>query len=489
MPKLLSLSRAARLAGVSRAEIQRKIREQNAKTFEGKLSIVILKQLYPHLEIEADPVFDRIQRIKAEARPKSRYSDGWLPDQETLVARLKEFHRTLVHAKSTLNVSEALVKDALDELIRSVENPEKQLRTSVNECIGLLQSVLKRMHRASSTTVTQINKEPLPTTVSANVRILPSDHEFQIEGNDSILEAGLKAGFYLDYGCTSHNCGKCKCRVVSGEVYKIADHDYFLSAKEQEDGYILGCCHTADSDLVIEANEAGVEEELPWQEIRAVVRKTWLEDQDLALLHIQTPRSQTLRFKAGQQVELSTEDGNVADLYIASCPCDGRNLQFMVAREPGNPLSEQVFGQGLGKQTVMLKGPSGHFVLREESTSAVLFLAKAKGFAPIKSLLEQAINIDHAEGLHLIQIDCFPPGSTLDNLCRTWNDSLDDFLYTTIDAETRLPDLLEQLASAVAGAPQVDIYIAGPADWLASLMKVGQSRGLEPENWYCQAVD
>ena len=72
MPKLLSLSRAARLAGVSRAEIQRKIREQNAKTFEGKLSIEILKQLYPYVKIGADPVFDRIQRIKAEARPKSR---------------------------------------------------------------------------------------------------------------------------------------------------------------------------------------------------------------------------------------------------------------------------------------------------------------------------------------------------------------------------------------------------------------------------------
>lgn len=489
MPKMLSLSRAARLAGVSRAEIQQRVREYDAKSFEGKLSMEILQELYPHLELEADPVLDRIQRIKAEARPKSRYSDGWLPDKETLLARLKEFHRALVHARSTLNVSEALIKDALDELTRSPKASEPQLRNSVAESVELLKRVLQRLQRASSTTVTQITREPLPATVSTNVSILPSGHEFQLEGNDSILEAGLKAGFYLDYGCTSHNCGKCKCRVISGSVYKIEDHDYFLSAREREEGYILACCYTADSDLVIEASEAGVEEDLPLQEIRAIVRKTRPEGKDLVLLHVQTPRSQTLRFKAGQQVELTTEDGGAADFYIASCPCDGRNLQFMVAREPGNPLSDQVFGPGVAKQTVMLKGPNGHFVLREESTSAVLFLAKDKGFAPIKSLVEQAINIDHAERLHLITLDCYPARSSLNNLCRAWNDSLDNFLYTRAAVQTGVEELLEQLAAALSGLSWTDVYIAGPTEWLDGLTAAAQLRGLEPENWHCQPVD
>ena len=489
MPKLLSLARASRLAGVSRAEIQQRVREQDVKTFEGKLSMESLQELYPHLELEADPILDRMQQIKADARPKKRYSDGWLPDQDTLLNRLKEFHRTLVQARSTLNTSEAMVKDALDELNRSADAPEPQLRNSVAESIGLLERVLRRMQRASTTTVTEIAREPLPTKVSTQVHILPSGHEFQLEGNDSILEAGLKAGFYLDYGCTSHNCGKCKCRIVSGRVYKIQDHDYILSAREQEEGYILACCYTADSDLVIEASEAGGEEELPQQEIRAIVRKLRREGETLALLHVQTPRSHTLRFKAGQQVQVTTEDGSAADLYIASCPCDGRNLQFIVTQQAGDPLSDRVFGDGLARQTVMLKGPTGRFVLKEESTAAALFLAKGKGFAPIKSLVEQAISIDHAEGLHLITLDCFPIRSSFDNLCRAWNDSLDNFLYTPQGAEARVEDLIEQLAAAVSGTSTVDIYVAGPTDWLKTLTAAAESKGLRPQHWHCQAVD
>lgn len=489
MPKLLSLSRAARLAGVSRAEIQQRIREQDAKAFEGKLSMEVLRELYPQLALESDPVLDRIQRIKAEARPKLRYSDGLLPDQETLLDRLKEFHRALVLARSTLNASEALVKDALDELTRSAAASEPRLRNSVTESLGLLKRVLEHLQRAGGTSVSKVTKEPLPTSVSTNVRILPSGHEFQLVGNDSILEAGLKAGFYLDYGCISHNCGKCKCRVVSGSVYKMEEHDYFLSARERGEGYILACCHTADSDLVIEASEAGVEEDLPQQEIRAIVRKTRAEGKDLTLMHVQTPRSQTLRFKAGQQVELITENGGVADLYIASCPCDGRNLQFMVAREPGSPLSEQVFGQCVAKQTVMLKGPSGRFVLREESISVVLFLAKGKGFAPIKSLVEQAINIDHAEELHLITLGCYPARLYLDNLCRAWNDSLDNFFYTPVAVQTGAVYLVDQLTAALSGESQTDVYIAGPADWLDDLTTAARVNGLETKSWHCQPVD
>ena len=143
MPKLLSISRAARLAGVSRAEIQQRVREKDAKVFEGKISMEVLQELYPHLELEADLILDRINRIKAEAKPKSRYSDGWLPDRETLLSRLKGFHHALVHARSALNASEVLINDALDELTRSTNASEPQLRNSVTESVGLLKKPCK----------------------------------------------------------------------------------------------------------------------------------------------------------------------------------------------------------------------------------------------------------------------------------------------------------------------------------------------------------
>ena len=70
---------------------------------------------------------------------------------------------------------------------------------------------------------------------------MPSGHEFLIEGFESILEAGLRGGLALDYGCSNGNCGKCKCKVVSGQVKQIERHDYVLTEAEKGLGYVLAC--------------------------------------------------------------------------------------------------------------------------------------------------------------------------------------------------------------------------------------------------------
>jgi len=54
--------------------------------------------------------------------------------------------------------------------------------------------------------------------MSAHVQVKPSGREFFVDGNDSLLEAALRSGLSLDYGCSAGSCGKCKARVVSGQV-------------------------------------------------------------------------------------------------------------------------------------------------------------------------------------------------------------------------------------------------------------------------------
>ena len=70
---------------------------------------------------------------------------------------------------------------------------------------------------------------------------------------------------------------------------------------------------------------------------------------DTLQLHLQTPRSHRLRFLAGQSVTLGIAEGDAAraQLPIASCPCDDRNLHFFVDREAGDPLSSRLFGGAL----------------------------------------------------------------------------------------------------------------------------------------------
>ena len=108
----------------------------------------------------------------------------------------------------------------------------------------------------------------------AAVTVRPSGHRFKVKGCESLLEAGLRAGLNLDYGCGDGRCGLCKARVVGGTVVPLrAAADAPLSAIEREQGYALLCTHTASTEeLTILALEAAGPADLPRQDIEAVVR-------------------------------------------------------------------------------------------------------------------------------------------------------------------------------------------------------------------------
>ncbi|MEW6687639.1 MAG: 2Fe-2S iron-sulfur cluster-binding protein [Pseudomonadota bacterium] len=301
--------------------------------------------------------------------------------------------------------------------------------------------------------------------MTARVKLEPSGREFSVDGNDSLLEAALGAGLALDYGCSTGSCGKCKARVVSGEVRRLRHSDYALGAAEKAAGVVLMCCHGAATDLVLEAREARGAADMPLQAIEARVKAVSPMGEDMRLLHLQTPRSNRLRFLAGQSARLALADGAGATFPIASCPCDERNLQFHVPRRAGDAFAERVFGALKAGDPVRLEGPRGEFVLNEESRRALVFIAFDTGFAPVKGLLEHAMALEAAGTLHLYWLAAGAGGHYLDNLCRSWAGALDNFHYHAVTAQAELWRLLGQHA----GLRDCDVYAAGPAPQVGAL--------------------
>jgi len=211
---------------------------------------------------------------------------------------------------------------------------------------------------------------------------------FFVEGQDSILDAALRAGFAVDYRCSNGNCGMCKGRILKGEVKKIRHHDFVIPEMEKSQGYVLLCCNTAVTDVLVEADEAENASEIPRQEVRARVKRLESVGTQDAILHLQTPRNQRLRFLAGQSARLSVR-GEEADFPIASCPCDDRNLQFHLHR--GESFADKAF-ELHPNDCVDLVAPHGNFVLDDDSPRSLLFVAFGGGFAPIKSLVERIVD-------------------------------------------------------------------------------------------------
>lgn len=461
MPQLLTLSRAARLAGVTRSELQKTLRDSGTEAFEGKIRISDLLALYPDINPDRDPVFERIERIKRNARPKTEYSDGWMPDTEVLMTRLKEMNRVLVQTKAALYGAEQLLRDVLARLESLADSSGAS--EALRDVHDWLAGRLTTPSTSPDARAELFARDAFYKVLAPSVTIAGSGHEFYVEGRDTILEAALKAGLHLEYGCSSGNCGTCKARVVSGKVKQVRPHDYLLSQHERENGYILACSCTAVTDVVLDAAEAHEPSDLPQQSLRARVKRIERLAPELALLDLQTPQTQTLRFMAGQSVELSDENGHRASYPLASCPCDGRNLQFFVERRAETPFSDAVLDGSLSGQAIEIHGPVGDFVLQEESDAPALLIAVMDGFAPIKSLIEHAISIDHAESLNLYVLGWGDTVPHVNNLCRAWRDALDNFHVTLLADKTAPQRVMEHIRSDLLDLAACEVYLAGPA--------------------------
>lgn len=75
------------------------------------------------------------------------------------------------------------------------------------------------------------------------------DGEFDIMSNETILECAYRNGIEIKYHCAAGHCGKCKVKLISGEV--ILDHSGGISRDNIEKGFILACCSIPKGDIEI----------------------------------------------------------------------------------------------------------------------------------------------------------------------------------------------------------------------------------------------
>jgi len=468
--QLLTVSRAAHLIGTTRAALQKRISAGELLSFDGMVSTEDLTRVFPDVKLEDSGAFERITKIKEEAFGR-RVRERLLPNQEILAQRLAAQSEELEDVRRHLAHYHDLI-EALRERIEilAAGSPSDQLA----DLAGFLEQGLASVLGSDEPTDTVAVMDDMLRVVSAHVTVKPSGHEFFVEGSETVLNAALRAGLAPSYGCGNGNCGLCKARVVSGTLRQTHASDYPLSAGERSQGYALLCSHTAVSDLVIEMLEARAPDDIPEQEFVAKVRSVTPLDGEVMLLHLQTPRTSRLRFLAGQSVTLSVSGSTAnfrADYPIASCPCDDRNLLFHIRRDPANDADEfarRLFAGAIKVQDpVSVFGPWGDFVLDKDSSRPLLFVACDTGFAPIKSLVENALAADVAGTMTMVWAATRPDGHYLANQCRAWADALDDFRYLPLTAPdgAAAVEALQAARAQLADPAGWDVYVAGPASF------------------------
>ena len=494
MSGTVTVWRAAQLVGVARKTLQAQVRAGELALNDGQIAIDDLLRLYPQTNLEDSGMLERVLRIKDEAFGK-RVRERVLPSQEVLAQRLFGQTQELADVRRHLQHYHRLVIDV-----------QAQIRSCVAESLdaaprGHLQALEQCLSKGLSEVLAMESVDPLTVmdemlrVVFARVEVRPSGREFIVEGHDTLLQAGLKAGLQLNYGCGNGSCGLCKARVVSGETIKVRPHDYPLSETEKLQGHVLLCAHTAaSSQVMIETLEAHGPHDIPAQLIATRVRAVTPLAPDTLLLHLQTPRTDRLRFLAGQSLSLglaSTDEFACSTYPIASCPCDDRNLHLYIARANDDPFAAVLFAGAVKPgDAITVWGPSGDFV-HVETPRPLVFAACDTAFAPARSLIEHAMAVDAAPSISLYWLATRADGHFLANQCRAWSAALDQFEYT-----------LYTDADAVAGARQIatamrvdlidiqcDFYLAGPAGFVTTLQDELRAGGVPAGQIFAYTAD
>ena len=256
MAGTVTVWRAAQLVGVARGRLQAHVRAGELSISDGQVAIEDLLRLYPQTSIEDTGMLERVLRIKDEAFGK-RIRERVLPSQEVLAQRLFGQTQELADVRRHLQQYHRLVIDVQSHIrALAAESPDTVVGERCRELDQHLSNGLSEVLAMESVDRLTVMDEMLKV-MNARVTVRPSGREFVVEGHDTLLQAGLKAGLKLNYGCGNGTCGLCKARVVAGETIKVQNHDYPLSESEKSQGHVLLCAHTAaSSEVMIETLEA-----------------------------------------------------------------------------------------------------------------------------------------------------------------------------------------------------------------------------------------
>ena len=223
------------------------------------------------------------------------------------------------------------------------------------------------------------------------ISVQPSGRSFVAQSGEVILTAAIREGVGMPYGCKDGACGSCKCLKLSGNVTHGPHQAKALSPEEESAGWVLTCCATPTTDVVLESRQVTEVGAFPVKKMPVRVSSLQRVSDDVIALRLQLPAAEAFQYHAGQYVEFLLRDGDRRSYSMANAPHNQgtpAHLELHLRHMHGGKFTDHVFGAMKEKEILRIEGPFGSFFLREDSDKPIVLLASGTGFAPIKAIIE-----------------------------------------------------------------------------------------------------
>lgn len=322
--------------------------------------------------------------------------------------------------------------------------------------------------------------------MSFHIRVPASGHEFLAKEKETILDAALRQGVGLPYGCRNGACGRCSGEVISGSTEYHGAELRASARKEHEAGKVLFCQACATSDLEIEVREIVKSGDIEIKTLPCRVEKKELLTHDVMKLQLKLPETERLQFMAGQYLEFILKDGKRRAFSIANAPHDDALLELHIRHVPDGHFGDFVF-DGLKEKTLMrIEAPLGSYFLREDSNRPIILMGGGTGFAPLKSMLEHAFYTGMDRSIHLFCGVRAKRDLYMDAMVQEWLALHPNLEYTAVLSQPSEEDnwqgetgfVHESVIKHYPDLSGYDVYLSGPPPMVKAGMDLFYENGL-----------
>ena len=303
--------------------------------------------------------------------------------------------------------------------------------------------------------------------MSFTITVMPSGHQFQAESNESILDAALRQGVSLPYGCRGGRCGACVAPLVSGQIHYPGDLQP-PALEGQPSDRCTPCTAVAESDLTLQIPEIASSTDIEVKILPCRVQKIDHLAHDVIRLFLKLPDNQRLQFMAGQYLDFILADGRHRAFSIANPPHDDELIELHIRHVDGGTFTDWVFEKMQDKAILRIEAPHGSFVLDESSTRPKVFVAGGTGFAPIKGQIEHALKIGLDAPMTLYWGVRSKRDLYLPELPQQWAEQHDNFRFIPVlsepdsDWQGRSGFVHQAVLDDLSNPAEHDFYMAGP---------------------------
>lgn len=333
--------------------------------------------------------------------------------------------------------------------------------------------------------------------MSFKVTLHPDETSFEVLTDETVLEAALRHGIGLPYGCRDGACGACKSNVLDGKFTHLKSELSGLSEKDEAAGCGLMCQAVAQSDLIIEARLANTPNEIKVRKLPCRVMHIDKLTHDVVRLKLKLPKTERLAFLAGQYIDILMSDGKQRSFSLANAPHDDDFLELHIRYYQGGIFSEYAFNDLSEKTLLRLEGPHGSFYFREDSERAAIMVAGGTGFAPIKSIIEHTLAADIKRPIKFYWGVRAKADLYLAELAESWAKKYEHIEYIPVLSEPLPEDNWQGRTGFVHEAvledfddfSEYEVYTCGPPPMTKAVCENVAEKGLEEKYIYSDSFE